>query len=90
MSITTRTASILDRFLEPVGRQMPLGFAQYLVDLRAAPDVQARVDELAEKCNEGQLSEAERDEYERYIQANYLIGALQRQAKRVLANGAHP
>ena len=36
-----------------------------------------------------ELSADERDEYERYIQANFLIGALQRQAKRVLANGAH-
>jgi hypothetical protein len=87
---TIQTTSILDRLLEPVGHKMPLSFAQYLVDLSTAPDVQARVDELAEKCNEAQLSSAERDEYERYIQANYLIGALQRQAKRVLANGAHP
>jgi hypothetical protein len=86
----TQSASIFDRLLRPVGNHMPLEFAQYLVDLRAAPDVQARVDELADKCNEGQLSAAERDEYDRYIQANFLIGALQRLAKRVLANGARP
>ncbi len=85
----TASPSILDKVLGPLGKHMPLEFAQYLVDLRATPDVQARVDELAEKCNEGQLSADERDEYERYIQANFLIGALQRQAKRVLANGAH-
>jgi hypothetical protein len=86
----TLSPSILDQVLGPVGNHMPLEFAQYLVDLRAAPDMQAKVDELAEKCNEGQLSPAERDEYDRYLQANFLIGALQRQAKRVLANGARP
>jgi hypothetical protein len=48
-----------------------------------------RIDELAEKCNEGKLSEAEKDEYESYADAIRLIGNLQRRAKLVLANGAH-
>ncbi len=86
----TLSPSILDKVLGPVGNHMPLEFARYLVDLRATPDVQARVDELADRCTEGLLTDAERDEYERYLQANFLIGALQRQARRVLANGAHP
>ena len=85
----TLSPSILDRLLEPFGNAMPVDYAKEIVDLRAAPDVQARIDELAEKCNEGQLSEVERDEYESYADAIHLIGILQRQAKRVLANGAH-
>jgi len=80
--------SILDRLLEPFGNAMPLDYAREIVDLRADPDVQARIDELAEKCNEGQLSEAEKGEYESYADAIHLIGILQRQARRVLANGA--
>ena len=68
---------------------MPRDYAKAIVELRAAPDVQARIDELAEKCNEGQLSEIEKDEYESYADAIHLIGILQRQAKRILANGDH-
>ncbi len=65
-------------------------FARELVELRASPEDQARIDELADKCNEGQLSDAERAEYERYVQAIHLIGVLQRKAKRILGNGTHP
>ena len=67
---------------------MPLDYAKAIADLRAGPDVQARIDELAEKRNEGQLSAAKKAEYESYADAIHLIGILQRQAKRVLANGA--
>ena len=58
--------------------------------ISGAADVQARIDELADKCNEGQLTDAERDEYDDYLQAIHLIGILQRKAKRVLANGTDP
>jgi hypothetical protein len=82
--------SILDQLLEPVAHTMPLDYARHLVELRADPETQARIDELADKCNEGQLTEVERDEYDDYLQAIHLIGTLQRQARRVLANGADP
>lgn len=68
---------------------MPLEYAKQLVEFRASPDVQARVDELADKCNEGALTDGERGEYDGYLQAFHLIGILQRKARRVLANGAH-
>ena len=84
----TLSPSILDRLLEPVGNTMSPDFAKELVDYRASPDVQARVDELADKCNEGELTDAERDEYTEYLQAFHLIGILQRKARRALANGA--
>ncbi len=84
----TLSPSVLDRLLEPLGNRMPLEYAKELVEFRASPDVQARIDELADKCNEGELTDAERDEYDDYLQAIHLIGILQRKAKRVLANGA--
>ena len=84
---TTLSASILDRLLEPVGKNMNVDFARELAELRAAPDVQARLDELAEKCTEGTLSTEERSEYEYYIQAIHVIGILQRKARAVLKNG---
>jgi hypothetical protein len=82
----TLSPSILDRLLEPLGNTMPLDYAKALVEYRAGPDVQTRVDELADKCNEGELTDSERDEYDEYLQAFHLIGILQQKAKRVLAN----
>jgi hypothetical protein len=83
----TLSPAILDRLLEPLGNAMPVDYAKALVDYRASRDVQARVDELADKCNEGELTDAERDEYDEYLQAFHVIGILQQNAKRVLAHG---
>ncbi len=85
----TLSPSLVDRLLDPFGNAMPLDYAREIVEIRADPDVQARIDELAETCNEGQLSEAEKNEYESYADAIHVVGILQRQAKRILANGAH-
>ena len=60
--------------------------ARELVGLRADAEVQAAIDDLAEKCNEGTLSDVERSEYEGIVQAIHVIGILQRKAERVLAN----
>ena len=42
---------------------------------------QARIDELADKCTEGELTHEERAEYETYVRAGTFISILQ--AKRV-------
>jgi len=58
--------------------------ARYLVGLRADAELQARVDELADKANEGLLTLEERDEYDGYISANEIIALLQAHARRAL------
>jgi hypothetical protein len=78
-------SNVLSQLLEPVGRMMPVEFARQLSDLRATPEVQARVDELADKCNEGTLTEHERAEYLAYVDAIDVIGILQAKARSVLA-----
>ncbi len=81
--------SILDRLLGPVGNKMSPEFARELSEYRIDPAEQERLDELADKCTDGLLTDVERDEYERYVQALHVIGILQRKAKRVLDNGDH-
>ena len=88
--IPASSTNVLDRLLEPVGRSITPDLARELVELRAAPEVQARIDDLAGRCNEGTLTPEERAEYESYVQAIHLIGVLQRKAKRVLADGERP
>jgi hypothetical protein len=59
--------------------------AQQTAALRADPLTQARIDELATKCNEGALTEAEQREYEAYVEALEFIGLLQAKARAILA-----
>jgi hypothetical protein len=79
--------SVLSRLLDPVGRCLTPEVAQHLVALQVDPAVQARLDELADKCTEGQLSDDERTEYETYVQALEFIAVLQAQARSLLTNG---
>jgi hypothetical protein len=51
-----RSSSTLDRLVEPVVRTFTPDVARALIRLRADPELQARMDELAEKCNEGRLT----------------------------------
>jgi hypothetical protein len=48
---------------------MPVTLAEELAATRATPGVQDRIDELAEKSNEGKLTPQERAEYEAYVDA---------------------
>lgn len=77
--------AVLDEMLEPVSRSFGLETARALAALRVGKRTQARVEKLAEKCNEGKLSSDERAEYEAYVQASTLIGILQAKARRILA-----
>jgi hypothetical protein len=79
--------SVLSRLLDPVGRCLTPEVAQHLVALQVDPAVQARLEELADKCTEGQLSADERTEYETYVQALEFIAVLQAQARSLLTNG---
>jgi len=79
---------ILDRLLDPVGRSLTPDAARKLVELRADPIAQQRIDELADRCNEGLLTAEERAEYESYVAAATLIAILQAKARAVLGGGA--
>lgn len=54
---------------------------QKLAQLQGDPSTAERLAELAEKSNEGELTSAERAEYEAYIEANNLLGVLQAEAR---------
>jgi hypothetical protein len=57
-----------------------------LAELTGDPDLERRLELLADKANEGELSPAERQEYEAYIEANNLLAVLQAQARFHLAH----
>ena len=76
---------VLDRLLTPAGRCLTQESTRALVNLRAEPETQARVSELATKCNEGTLTAEERAEYEAYVWASSVIAILQAKARALLA-----
>lgn len=78
----------MDRLLEPVSQSLNAEAARKLIRLKADAQTQARVDELARKCNEGELTSTERSEYERYVSAGNLIAVLQAKARLLLAKSS--
>jgi hypothetical protein len=63
--------------------------ARKLVDYRFDGKAQARIDKLARKCNEGQLTDVERREYETYVNAIDFIAILQAKARAFLKRSAN-
>ena len=76
---------VLSELLEPLSNCLTPEVARRVVALRASAAAQRRVDELAEKCNDGELSADERAEYEAYVMAGNLIAVIQAKARRLLA-----
>ena len=77
-------SSVLDRVLDPFTSCLTPEVAQRIVDLRADTQTQARLDELADKANEGQLSADEQMEYDKYREAFHFITILQAKARNLL------
>jgi hypothetical protein len=77
--------AILDKMLEPVARCFTPAVAKQIAELRADAPMQARIDELASKRNEGELTETEKREYQAYVDALDLLGLLQAKARAMLA-----
>ena len=57
--------------------------ADAVIRFRADPELEARIEELARKSTEGQLTEEERAEYAGYVRANKFVAILKRQALHV-------
>ena len=72
-----------EKGVEPL---MRLVFPEKLDEVLAyRPDeeLQQRIDDLASRCNEGELTNSEREEYEGYVRANKFLAILRRQALRI-------
>ncbi|HLW66244.1 MAG TPA: hypothetical protein VKS79_13105 [Gemmataceae bacterium] len=85
----TLDAPILDRLLDPLGEILTPEVARKLVHYRFDAKVQAHIDKLARKSNEGELSEQERREYETYVYTIDFIAILQAKARALLKRSAN-
>jgi hypothetical protein len=80
--------SYLDRFLDPLAEALTPESASALMNLRADPDVEARIGELRGMANEGTLTPAEEAEYQDVIEGIDIVSIMQAKARRVLSRRA--
>jgi hypothetical protein len=83
--VTTSESLAFDRGVRPVLEIVLPDKADAVIRFRADPQLEARIEELAEKSTEGQLTDDERAEYAGYVRANKFVAILKQQAKH-LAN----
>ena len=80
--------TLLDRVIEPFAECLTTSAARKIVALRADAEMQTRVDELADKANDGLLTDEERAEYDRYLAAFHFVTIMQVRARRLLDQSA--
>ena len=81
MSIASESRQAFHRGTAPLFALLTPEQIRQLSGLQSDPALNDRLSELADKANEGELSDADRGEYEAYIEANDLLAILQAEAK---------
>jgi hypothetical protein len=79
------TTSYLDRLLDPLTEAFTPKMASAILELRADPELEAHIDDLRQKANEGTLTPAEDEEYKDFVEAVDLISIMQTKARCFLA-----
>lgn len=79
------STATLDGLLDPLASSLDLSALRQIVEFQISPDVQARVDYLARRTNEGEITPDEDAEYESLIDGAELITILKLKAQRRLA-----
>ncbi|HWE96881.1 MAG TPA: hypothetical protein VG269_23170 [Tepidisphaeraceae bacterium] len=84
--MSSKTSSpVLDRLVDPLSECLTPESAKRLLKLRADPQLQAMVNQLAEKCNEGTLTPQEQAEYASYVSFGTFVALLKSKARQLLA-----
>jgi hypothetical protein len=81
---TADSNAVIDRVLDPLLDCFTPDVARKVVDMRADPKTQARVDELAAKANEGDLTPSEQAEYDRILELFHFVTIVQAKARKFL------
>ena len=80
---TTPETTAFDRGIRPLLEIVLLDKVDAVMSFRPEPALQGRIEELAAKSTEGELTAEERAEYEGYVRANKFIAILRRQAQGI-------
>jgi hypothetical protein len=80
---TTSESLAFDRGVRPMLEIVLPEKADAVIGFRGDPELETRIEELARKSTEGELTEDERAEYAGYVRANKFVAILKRQAKQI-------
>src|SRR4051794_24138958 len=83
--ISSSRERVLRQILEPIVAALNEEAARKLADLQVGVEAQARIDELGDKCNEGELTAHERAEYESYVLAGEFVAILRAQSRLLVS-----
>ena len=75
-----------DRGVRPLMEMVLLDKADAIIQFRADPQLEARIEVLARKSTEGELTDDERSEYAGYVRANKFVAILKRQAQHLTSS----
>jgi len=82
---TTIDTTAFDKGTDPLLAFFTIDQARAISSFRGDATLQARIEVLAAKSNEGELSSEELAEYEGYVKANKFIATLQAKVRKLLA-----
>jgi hypothetical protein len=82
---SAKNTPVVDRLVSPLSECLTPESARRLLALKPDPDLQARVDDMATRHTEGQLSPEETAEYGRYVSYVTFIAVLKSKARQLLA-----
>lgn len=83
---TSFSTTAFDLCTEPLFDMLTSEQIERIASFRADTALLDRVDELAGKCTEGELTDEERSEYEGYVRANSFVATLQMRARKLLSS----
>lgn len=82
--VASNINAVLDDLLDPMMDCFDLQTAKKLVELRSSVATQQRLDELADKHNQGRITAPELSEYEAMVHAIGMISVMQAKARLFL------
>ncbi len=82
----SKSPPTLDRLVQPLGECLNLESAKRILKLKADPQLQARMDQLARKGSEGTLTPEEQSDYERFVSFSTFVAILKSKARLLLKN----
>jgi len=84
----TPESTAFERGIRPVLQLLLPDKAEEVLSFRPDPALQSRIEQLAAKSTEDQLTDTERAELTGYVRANKFIAILQRQARQLAGSAS--
>lgn len=75
--------SAFHRGVQPLLELLLAGKEEAVLSIQPTRELRERIEHLAARSTEGELTAGEREEYEGYVRANKFAAALRRQARRM-------